>query len=76
MVEAVGEDTLAIDEDFKLSVGKVHFRMDPIFRIEFALKAPGQASLVSSNQAPTNLDLCILVHWLPTNGAGLMQPAP
>jgi hypothetical protein len=62
MVAAVGEDTLAIDEDFKLSVGKVDLRTDPIFRIEFALKAPGQASLVSSNQAPTNLDLCILVH--------------
>ena len=62
MVEAVGEDTLAIYEHFKLSVGKVDFRTDPIFRIEFALKAPGQASLVCSNQAPTNLDFCILVH--------------
>ncbi len=62
MVAAVGEDTLAIDEDFKLSVGKVDFRIDPIFRIEFALKAPGQASLVGSNQASTNFNLCILVH--------------
>ena len=62
MVAAVGEDTLAIDEDFKLSVGKVDLRTDPIFRIEFALQAPGQATLVGSNQATTNLDLRILVH--------------
>jgi len=62
MVAAVGEDALAIDQDFKLSVGKVDLRTDPIFRIEFALEAPGQASLVSSNQAPTNLDYRIIFH--------------
>jgi hypothetical protein len=59
---AMAEDTSAVNKDLKFPVGMTHFRADPIFRSEFALKAPGQASLVSSNQAPTDLDFCLVFH--------------
>ena len=58
----VREDTAAIDQHLEFAVGKFHLRQDPVFRLEFALKAPGQASFVGSNQAAVNLDLEVLVH--------------
>ena len=58
----VSEDTATVGEDFKLVVGKLHLWMDAVFRYEFALKAPGQASDAASNQATVDFDLRILVH--------------
>ena len=60
----IGEDAAAVDQHLKLSVGVTHLRFDAVLRFELALKAPGQASFVASNQAAANLDFVVLVHKL------------
>jgi hypothetical protein len=62
MFAGIGEDTAIADDDLELSVGKAHLGVDTVFRFEFALQAPGQASLVGSNQASANFDFRVLVH--------------
>ena len=62
MVAGIGEDTAAVDQNLEFSVSMAHLRTDAIFRFEFALQAPGQASLVGSNKAAENLDFDLSVH--------------
>ena len=53
---------MAVDQDLEISVGVADFRLNAVFRFEFALKAPGQASFVGSNQAAADIDFGVLVH--------------
>ena len=53
---------MAVDQHLKLSVGVADFRLNAVFRFEFALKAPGQATFVGSNQAAADFDFGVRVH--------------
>ncbi len=43
-------------------MGVSHLGVNAVFRLQFLLKAPGQASFVASNQAAANLNPNVLVH--------------
>ncbi len=56
------ENAVAINQYFQLTVGKSHLRLNAVFRFQFALQAPGQASFIGSNQAAVDFDSSFLVH--------------
>jgi len=58
----VAEDTAAVHEDLQFVVSEPHLRTDAVLRNQLALKAPGQASYSTSNQAAVDFNLSVPIH--------------